>query len=142
MKITDVKIRVLVGIDEHPGGMIYDNKKVQRVAPTDIHPEYHKKKGHISVTHVPQPDGTFKITHYFLIIETDANIEGVSAFIRSLNRSDLALQLMPYHRMGLSKYAALDKPYELEEIQVMKAEEVETVRKKYEELGVSCTVSK
>jgi len=77
MKITDVQIRTIVGIDDHPGGMIYDNKKVQRVAPTDIHPEYHKKKGHISVTHVPQSDGTFKITHQFLIIETDANIEGV-----------------------------------------------------------------
>ena len=76
------------------------------------------------------------------VSDSDANIEGVSAFIRSLDRSDLALQLMPYHRMGLSKYAALDKPYELEEIQVMKAEEVEAVRRKYEELGVSCTVSK
>ena len=76
------------------------------------------------------------------VSDSDANIEGISAFIRSLDRSDLALQLMPYHRMGLSKYAALDKPYELEEIQVMKAEEVEAVRRKYEELGVSCTVSK
>lgn len=77
MKITDVKIRTVVGIDEKPGGMIYDNKKVIRVAPTDIHPEYKKKKGHISVTHVPQEDGTFKITHNFLVIETDENIEGV-----------------------------------------------------------------
>ncbi len=76
------------------------------------------------------------------INDTDANIEGVSSFIRSLGRSDLALQLMPYHRMGLSKYAALDKAYELEEIQIMKPEEIEKVRSKYEALGVSCSISK
>ncbi|MBR3396480.1 MAG: glycyl-radical enzyme activating protein [Lachnospiraceae bacterium] len=76
------------------------------------------------------------------INDTDANIEGVSAFIRSLGRSDLALQLMPYHRMGLSKYAALDKPYELEEIQIMKPEEIEEIRGRYEALGISCSISK
>ena len=76
------------------------------------------------------------------INDTEDNIEGISAFIRSLGRADLALQLMPYHRMGLSKYAALDKPYELEEIQIMKPEEIEEVRSKYEALGVSCSISK
>ena len=75
MKITDVRIRTLVGIDEKPG-MIYDNQKVVRVAPTDIHPEYRKKKGHISVTHVPQPDGTYRITQNFLLVETDEGITG------------------------------------------------------------------
>ena len=75
MKITDVKIRTLVGIDDKPG-MIYDNKKVVRVAPTDIHLGF-KKKGHISVTHVPQPDGTYRITQNFLLIETDEGITGV-----------------------------------------------------------------
>lgn len=77
MKITDVKIRTLVGIDDKPG-MIYDNKKVVRVAPTDIHLGYRKKKGHISVTHVPQPDGTFRITQSFLYIETDEGITGIA----------------------------------------------------------------
>ena len=76
------------------------------------------------------------------INDTDEYIEGVAAFIRSLGRADLALQLMPYHRMGLSKYAALDKPYELEEIQIMKPEEIEEVRSKYETLGISCSISK
>ena len=36
MKITDVRIRTLVGIDEKPG-MIYNNQKVVRVAPTSSH---------------------------------------------------------------------------------------------------------
>lgn len=76
MKITNVKIRVLVGV-EAAGGMIYDNQRVKRVAPTDIHLEYRKKKGHISVTHTPRPDGSFTITHSFLEIETDSGIIGV-----------------------------------------------------------------
>lgn len=75
MKITDVRIRTLVGVEESPE-MIYDNRKVVRVAPTDIHLGYQKKKGHISVTHVPQPDGTCRITHNFLLIETDDGITG------------------------------------------------------------------
>lgn len=76
------------------------------------------------------------------ISDTDENISGIAAFIRSLDRPELALQLMPYHRMGLSKYAALDKPYELEDVRIMSAEEVEAVRGKYEALGVTCTISK
>ena len=76
MKITDVRVRTLIGIDE-TAGMIYDNKKVVRVAPTDIHLGYRKKKGHISVTPVPQEDGTRRITHSFLMVETDEGITGV-----------------------------------------------------------------
>lgn len=76
------------------------------------------------------------------ITDTDENIEGTAAFIRSLNRPDLALQLMPYHRMGLSKYAALDQPYELDEVRTQTSDEVETVRAKYESLHVPCSISK
>lgn len=76
MKITDVKIRTLVGVMESPG-MIYDNKNVIRVAPTDIHPGYRKKKGHISVTPVLREDGTYQIVQNFLLVETDSGIAGV-----------------------------------------------------------------
>ncbi|MGI6326440.1 MAG: enolase C-terminal domain-like protein [Saccharofermentanales bacterium] len=76
MIISDVKIRTVVGIDATPG-MIYDNKNAQRVAPTDIHYAYQKKRGHIRVTHIPHEDGTYHITHRFLEIETEAGITGV-----------------------------------------------------------------
>ena len=49
---------------------------------------------------------------------------------------------MPYHRMGTSKYAALDQPYTLEELAIMPGEQVEEVRARYESLGVSCTISR
>ena len=72
----------------------------------------------------------------------EENVKATAAFIRSLGREDLALQLIPYHRMGTSKYAALDIPYTLEDMKPMAAEEVEAVRALYESLGVPCTVSK
>ena len=72
----------------------------------------------------------------------EENVKATAAFIRSLDREVLALQLIPYHRMGTSKYAALDIPYTLEEIKPMAAEEVEAVRALYESLGVPCTVSR
>lgn len=51
------------------------------------------------------------------------------------------LQLMPYHRMGESKYNALDKPYSTKEVPVMTREEVELVRSSYEVMGIDCTIS-
>ena len=72
----------------------------------------------------------------------EENVKATAAFIRSLGREDLALQLIPYHRMGTSKYAALDIPYTLEDMKPMAAEEVEAVRAQYESFGVPCTVSK
>ena len=72
----------------------------------------------------------------------EENVRATAAFIRGLGREDLALQLIPYHRMGISKYAALDIPYTLEDMRPMAAEDVEAVRALYEACGVPCTVSK
>ncbi|MCQ2452062.1 MAG: glycyl-radical enzyme activating protein [Oscillospiraceae bacterium] len=70
------------------------------------------------------------------------NIRATAAFIRSLGRDDLALQLMPYHRMGTAKYAALDLPYEMAELAAMTGEEAAAAAKRYQELGVVCSVSR
>ena len=72
----------------------------------------------------------------------DNNIKATAEFIKSLGRDDLSIQLMPYHRMGSTKYEALDKPYELENIQIMSGAEIEAVAEKYNEYGVTCSVSK
>ena len=70
------------------------------------------------------------------------NIRATAEFIRSMGRPELQLQLIAYHRMGTAKYAALDIPYTLEELAVMPAEQVEAVRKAYEDWGVGCTISR
>ena len=74
--------------------------------------------------------------------DTEENIAATAAFIRSLGRADIGLQLMPYHRMGTSKYAALDMPYGLEQLPAMTVQQAEDLRKIYERHGVTCTVSK
>ncbi len=72
----------------------------------------------------------------------EEEIRACAGFLRSLGRHDLGLQLMPYHRLGVSKYEALDEPYSMPDTPVMTPEEIENVRSLYESLGVPCTVSR
>ena len=74
--------------------------------------------------------------------DTEENAAATAAFIRSLGRPDIRLQLMPYHRMGTSKYAALDMPYALEQLPALTLQQADALKAVYEEHGVSCTVSK
>ena len=73
---------------------------------------------------------------------SEENIKATAEFIRSLGRTVAALQLLPYHRMGTGKYAALDIPYTLESLELMKGEEVDAVCEKYNSLGVECSISR
>ena len=74
--------------------------------------------------------------------DTERNVAATAAFILSLGRPDVSLQLMPYHRLGSSKYAALDMPYTLEELPAMTVQQAEEICAMYVQHGVSCTVSK
>ena len=74
--------------------------------------------------------------------DAEENIRATAEFIRSLGRPELELQLIAYHRMGTSKYAALDLPYTLEELMPMDPAQVEAVRKAYVDCGVGCTISR
>ncbi len=71
----------------------------------------------------------------------DEQIAATSGFIKSLP-GNYKLQLMPYHRMGVSKYEALDMPYTMEEIGIMPGEELEAARQKFIQAGIDCSVSK
>lgn len=72
----------------------------------------------------------------------EENVRATAAFIRSLGRPEIGLQLIPYHRMGTGKYAALDLPYTVEDIRIMPADEVQAVCDLYKACGVACTVSR
>lgn len=74
--------------------------------------------------------------------DSEENVRATAEFIRSLGREELGIQLMPYHRMGSAKYAALEMPYELEHLKIMAPEDVEKLCELYRQLGVNCTVSK
>ena len=69
------------------------------------------------------------------------NIERTAGFLKSLLPGP-RIQIMPYHRMGDSKYRALDIPFTMQEAAVMPPEAVEAVKNAFIMHGVDCTISK
>ncbi len=67
--------------------------------------------------------------------------ERTAAFIRSLGR-DAALELMPYHRMGATKYDALRMEYVMGDLAPLSPADAEKTAEVYRQLGVDCLVSK
>jgi len=70
------------------------------------------------------------------------NIQATAAFVKRICGDGGRVELMPYHRMGQSKYTALDLPYPVPEILVMTEEQINAVKDAYLALGVKCTVSR
>jgi pyruvate formate lyase activating enzyme len=70
------------------------------------------------------------------------NIEATARFLTSLGRSAARLEIMPFHRMGQSKYRALHILYTMEGLGAADDEQVETVRKAYIQCGIDCTISR
>ncbi len=72
---------------------------------------------------------------------TPEQVERTAAFLKSLG-GEQRLQLMPYHRMGTSKYAALNQPYEMGEVPIMPQDELNAIEARFHELGVPCSISR
>lgn len=69
------------------------------------------------------------------------NITRTAQFVKGLG-DNLAIELLPYHRLGSGKYQALDRHYRMEETKPPTLEQVEHVRETIEKHGVRCSVSK
>ena len=76
------------------------------------------------------------------INDTAGNIEATAAFLSGLGKGDICLELMPYHRMGWSKYRALDMKYPMNGTGAAGDEIVESVKAAYLERGIRCTISR
>jgi pyruvate formate lyase activating enzyme len=70
------------------------------------------------------------------------NIEATAQFLSKLGKNARKLQIMPYHRMGQSKYRALNWVSAMEEIGVADEEHVEAVQRAYIQRGIDCTISR
>jgi pyruvate formate lyase activating enzyme len=70
------------------------------------------------------------------------NIDGTAKFLHRLGEKAARLQLMPYHRMGQSKYRALNVTYDMDGIAVMEDREIEAVKNAYIDRGIDCTISR
>ena len=73
--------------------------------------------------------------------DTPENIRETAEFLKSLP-PEAEIQLMPYHRLGDSKYKALNKVRPLQELQIMKDDQVNEIKQAFIDLGVKCTISK
>jgi pyruvate formate lyase activating enzyme len=67
------------------------------------------------------------------------NIKETSDFLHGL--SNCRIQLMPYHRLGKGKYESLGKHYQLAEVAVPEPAYLESVSIKFEENGITCSIS-
>jgi len=70
---------------------------------------------------------------------TANNIRETAKFIKILGKN-IAVELLPYHRLGIGKYQPLDKPYQGEAFIAPSSEEMEAVKRVFEESGISCSI--
>jgi len=71
--------------------------------------------------------------------DTVHNIAETARFVKALGNS-IGVELLPYHRLGIGKYQTLDKPYPGEAFTTPSSEEIEAVKRIFEEYGVPCTI--
>ena len=70
---------------------------------------------------------------------TDKNIDDTIAFLLE-HSPGCHVSLLPYHRLGASKYGKLDMDYSLEELVPPSEETMEELRKKFEDKGFYVTI--
>ena len=75
------------------------------------------------------------------INDDSQNIRETAEFLHGLGNNVLRIELMPYHRLGKSKYEALDKEFRLSGVLSPEPDEVESVKKAFEDNGIICTIS-
>lgn len=71
--------------------------------------------------------------------DTTENITATARFVKTLGES-VAVELLPYHRLGVAKYQTLDRPYPGKSFTTPSPEQVESARHIFEEHGVSCNI--
>jgi pyruvate formate lyase activating enzyme len=69
------------------------------------------------------------------------NIRATAAFLKTLGQKAQRIELMPYHRLGESKYMALDREYTLHGLLPVGTAEAAAAQQAFEELGIECSVS-
>jgi pyruvate formate lyase activating enzyme len=76
------------------------------------------------------------------INDSRQNIEETARFLKGLGREVAKLEIMPYHRMGQSKYRAFNLQSAMDEYGAAPDGQVEAVRKAYIQCGINCTISR
>ncbi len=83
----------------------------------------------------------FRIPLIPSVNDSEENILQTADFVKSIQQKP-RIQLMPYHRLGESKYKALNLKDQMNGLPAAGADRVEEVRQKYIQLGIDCSVSR
>ena len=70
------------------------------------------------------------------------NIEDTAKFLKGLGNNANRIELMPYHRLGESKYAALNRQYAFHGVPPLEPGKVESVKRVFEDNGITCLISR
>jgi pyruvate formate lyase activating enzyme len=73
------------------------------------------------------------------ITDTEQNIASIAQFVKELD-SRLPINILPYHRLGMSKYKMLDREYELAGVKPQSEEKLEHIREQFLSQGLSCEI--
>jgi pyruvate formate lyase activating enzyme len=69
------------------------------------------------------------------------NIQETAIFLKSLGRQAQRIELMPYHRLGESKYSMLDRKYGMRGFLPPENDYVISIKHSFEERDIECSIS-
>lgn len=70
------------------------------------------------------------------------NIKETADFLHGLGNNACRIELMPYHQLGKGKYESLDRKYHLPDVPVPEPEQIESVKKAFENYDITCLISR
>jgi pyruvate formate lyase activating enzyme len=72
--------------------------------------------------------------------DTEENITALVGFVRELGDAVMAVNVLPYHRFGSSKYDVLDRAYALRDMTSPPPERVQAIARRFEALALECEI--
>jgi len=72
--------------------------------------------------------------------DMEENITALVHFVRELGDGVTAVNVLPYHRFGTSKYDLLDRAFALRDMTPPPQEQVEAIARRFEELALDCEI--
>ena len=76
------------------------------------------------------------------INDSSKNVRETASFLKGLGSSTRRIELLPYHRLGESKYEALCRLYPMRGLLPTEPVYVESIKYAFEECGIQCSVSR